>query len=272
MHIPSFPPSKTSAVPQRRPCQLAHWDGGRLGPLSLVVPPPVKFRNTDEHWEPLIDSSIFSSGGVGPLLGSGPRARMSWQLPRGTETSSSLLCEQLGAHSVFSSQQLSMDMVLVFLPIVFFFFKCIIKYLLGGHLTGGPPRVFHFHMSGNRALIYPLSWEQYPFLTVCRDNIWLLFKHLSVKIKPTLFLVTLLRFLEMPEMSFQTCKLEPKPSPVMWAQTNPFVLFLFIDMHLCLPRSFSLKKIDYFHSEPHQSLPTKQRSHLKHWRRMLMKP
>lgn len=50
-----------------------------------------------------------------------------------------------------------MDMVLVFLPIVFFFFKCIIKYLLGGHLTGGPPRVFHFHMSGNRALIYPLS-------------------------------------------------------------------------------------------------------------------
>lgn len=97
-------------------------------------------------------------------------------------------------------------------------------------------------MSGNRALIYPLSWEQYPFLTVCRDNIWLLFKHLSVKIKPTLFLVTLLRFLEMPEMSFQTCKLEPKPSPVMWAQTNPFVLFLFIDMHLCLPRSFSLKK------------------------------
>lgn len=50
---------------------------GRLGPLSLVVPPPVKLRNTDEHWEPLIDSSICSSGGVGPLLGSGPGARIS---------------------------------------------------------------------------------------------------------------------------------------------------------------------------------------------------
>jgi len=56
---------------------------GRLGPLSLVVPPPVKLRNTDEHWESRIDCSIWSSGGVGPLLGIGPGARMSWRLPEG---------------------------------------------------------------------------------------------------------------------------------------------------------------------------------------------
>lgn len=49
---------------------------GRPGPLSLVVPPPVKLKNTDEHWESGIVFSISSSGSVGLLLGAGPRAKM----------------------------------------------------------------------------------------------------------------------------------------------------------------------------------------------------
>lgn len=70
--------------------------------------------------EPLIDSSICSSGGVGPLLGSGPRARTSWQLPKGQRHLhhcfvNNLVLTQYSAHSRF-------QWIRFFLPIVFFFF------------------------------------------------------------------------------------------------------------------------------------------------------
>lgn len=92
--------SKALSVPARILGQ------GRWGPLSLVVPPPVKLRDADEHWGALIDSSICSSGGVRPLLGSGPGARMSWQLPKGQRHLhhcfvSNLVLTQYSAHSSF---------------------------------------------------------------------------------------------------------------------------------------------------------------------------
>lgn len=31
---------------------------------------------------------------------------------------------------------------------------------------------------------------------------------------------------------------EPKLSPVTWAQSNLFILPMFIDVHLCLPKPF----------------------------------
>lgn len=93
---------------------------GRLGPLSLVVPPPVKLRDTDEHWGASYRFLYLQQWGCGAPIGLWPQGQNKLTAPQGTETSSSLLCEQLGAHSVFSSQQLSSDKVLVFLPIFFF--------------------------------------------------------------------------------------------------------------------------------------------------------
>lgn len=94
---------------------------GRLGPLSLVVPPPVKLRDTDEHWGASYRFLYLQQWGCWAPIGLWPWGQNELTAPQETETSSSLLCEQLGAHSVFSSQQLSMDKFLVFLPIVFFF-------------------------------------------------------------------------------------------------------------------------------------------------------
>lgn len=93
---------------------------GRLGPLSLVVPPPVKLRDTDEHWGASYRFLYLQQWGCGAPIGLWPQGQNKLTAPQGTETSSSLLCEQLGAHSVFSSQQLSSDKVLLFLPIFFF--------------------------------------------------------------------------------------------------------------------------------------------------------
>lgn len=78
-HIPSFPPSKVPMLLSKSSRHASEHTGSRggEGPLSLVVPPPVKLRDADEHWGARIDSSICSSWGVGPPLGSGPRARIS---------------------------------------------------------------------------------------------------------------------------------------------------------------------------------------------------
>lgn len=46
---------------------------GRRGPLSLVLPPPVKLRDADEHWGARIDSSICSSGVLGHYWALAPR-------------------------------------------------------------------------------------------------------------------------------------------------------------------------------------------------------
>lgn len=78
-HIPSFPPSKAPMLLSKSSRRASEHTGSRggEGPLSLVVPPPVKLRDADEHWGARIDSSICSSWGVGPPLSSGPRARIS---------------------------------------------------------------------------------------------------------------------------------------------------------------------------------------------------
>ena len=93
---------------------------GRLGPLSLVVPPPVKLRDTDEHWGASYRFLYLQQWGGRAPIGLWPQGQNELTAPQGTETSSSLLCEQLGAHSVFSSQPLSMDKV--FPSYSFFFF------------------------------------------------------------------------------------------------------------------------------------------------------
>lgn len=93
---------------------------GRLGPLSLVVPPPVKLRDTDEHWGASYRFLYLQQWGCWAPIGLWPQGQNELTAPQGTETSSSLLCEQLGAHSVFSSQPLSMDKV--FPSYSFFFF------------------------------------------------------------------------------------------------------------------------------------------------------
>lgn len=48
---------------------------------------------------------------------------------------------------------------------------------------------------------------------------------------------------------------EPKLSPVTWAQSNLFILPMFIDVHLCLPKPFFFK--DYF-PRPTTSKPSRQ--------------
>lgn len=58
----------------------------------------------------------------------------------------------------------------------------------------------------------------------------------------------------------------------MWAQSNLFILPVFIDMHLCLPKPFSYKKKKIISTANHiKTFPAKPNSLLMHWRRMLMK-
>lgn len=116
---PSFPPSKPVLFSKSLTVPASTLSWGRLGPLSLVVPPPVKLRDTDEHWGASYRFLYLQQWGCGAPIGLWPQGQNELTAPQGTETSSSMLCEQLCVHSVFRSQQLCMDKVLIFLPIVF---------------------------------------------------------------------------------------------------------------------------------------------------------
>lgn len=155
---------------------------GRLGPLSLVVPPPVKLRDTHEHWGASYRFLYLQQWGCRAPIGLWLRGQNELTAPQGTETSSSLLCEQRGAHSVFSSWQLSMDKVLVVLPIVFlprrrFLFVilmhiqifCGIVYLhnhRGSQSVALPPPEVLIWYFRERVLIFGWGWCH--FQSVCR--------------------------------------------------------------------------------------------------------
>lgn len=117
---------------------------GRLGPLSLVVPPythtpSVKLKDADERRGASYRFLYLQRWGCLMPIGFRLQGQNELTAPQGTATSSSLLCEQLGPRSVFSRQQLSIAkrfffplLLQFFSPlaqILFFFFWLILMHI-----------------------------------------------------------------------------------------------------------------------------------------------
>lgn len=75
---PSFPPSASGLFSSAVGVPASTLRARRLGPISLVVPPPVKLSNTDEHSGVSYRFLYLQQRERrGPPVGTGPGARMS---------------------------------------------------------------------------------------------------------------------------------------------------------------------------------------------------
>lgn len=235
---------------------------GRWGPLSLVLPPPVKLRDADEHWGALIDSSICSSGVLGHYWVLAPEARMSWQLPKGQRHLhhcfvKNLVLTQYSAHSNFQWIRFWFSFLSPPPPV-----KILFVILMHIKIFSG---VIYLHKHRGIKLVSFLGFilrfqrTEFSFIPVPDNSVYLksstgtttpfvfcfysctfalvvqAFIHNDQELK-SVFVKTSYAVIASVISDVHVNFRDLKPLPVTWAQSSLFILPMFMDVHLCLPK------------------------------------